>query len=59
MAVVLGAHAALFLVDAGLLMLEMGGFAGGELAALDALGDAVLLIVLALVDVVIVLPGVG
>lgn len=49
-AVVLRGHASLFLIDAGFLMLEVAGFAGGELAALDALSDAVLLIFLALVD---------
>ena len=50
MAVVLGAHASLFLVNAGFLVLEVRGFAGGELAALDALSDAILLIVFALVE---------
>jgi hypothetical protein len=49
-AVVLNAHASLFFVDAGFLMFESAGFAGGELAALDALSDAVLLVFLALVD---------
>jgi hypothetical protein len=53
--IVLGAHAALFLVDTSLLMLEVRGFTGSELAALDALRDAGLLVGLALVDVVIVL----
>jgi len=48
--VVLGAHTALFPVDAGLLMLDVGGLAGGELAALDTLSDAVLLVLPALVD---------
>ena len=49
-AVVPRAHAALFAIDAALLMLEACGFAGGELAALDTLRDAVLLVLLALVD---------
>ena len=49
-AVVLCAHAFFFFVYAGFLMFEVAGFAGGELAALDALSDAVLLVFLALVD---------
>jgi hypothetical protein len=50
MPVVLGAHAALFPVDTGLLMFEARGFSGSELTALNALADAVLLIVAALPD---------
>lgn len=50
MAVVLCAHGPLFVVDGGLLLLDVGGLAGGELAALDALSDTVLLVDLALVD---------
>ena len=49
-AVVLGAHDVLFVIDTGLLALEVGGFARGELAGADALGDAVLLVDFALVD---------
>jgi hypothetical protein len=44
MAVVLGAHAALFPVDSCLLVFQERGFTGGELAALNALADAVLLV---------------
>src|ERR1035441_2667346 len=50
MAVILGAHATLFLVDAGLLVLQARGLPGFQVAALHALGDAVLLVLLALVD---------
>ena len=49
-AVVLGAHAALFVVNAGLLMLQPAGFASGKLTALHSLSDAVLLVLLALID---------
>ena len=49
-AVVLGSHVVLFTVDTAFLALEVGGFARGELAGADALRDAVLLVVLALVD---------
>jgi hypothetical protein len=51
-AVVLGAHAVLFTVDAGLLMLHARGFARRKLAAPDALRDTRLLIALACGDVV-------
>ncbi len=56
-AVILRSHAALFLIDAGLLVLKTRGLAGAELAALDALRDAILLVLLTLVDVVVVLDG--
>lgn len=49
-AVVLSAHSLLFFVDAGFLVLELCSFARGELAALYALSDAVLLVLFALVD---------
>ncbi len=49
-AVVLGAHALLFLVDACFLMLKLGCFAGGKLAILDAGGDTLLLVDLALLN---------
>ena len=48
--VVLGAHAALFLVNAGFLVLKMAGFAGGELAAFHTVGDTVLLVDFTLTD---------
>ena len=38
------------LVNASLLILELGGLAGGELSALDSLGDAVLLVFAALAN---------
>src|SRR6516162_6557734 len=41
LAVVKLAHVALFLVDRGFLLFEIGGFAGGQLSALDSLRDAV------------------
>ena len=49
-AVILGAHALDFLVDSSFLMLEVRGFTGGELTALDALSDTVLLVLFALCD---------
>src|SRR5580698_3634093 len=58
-AIILCAHAALFVVDARLLVLQVRGFAGRELTALHALCDALLLVALALVDVVIVLSRCG
>src|SRR5689334_8646715 len=39
-----------FLVDLGLVVLDTGGFARSQLAALDAVGDAFLLVLLALLD---------
>lgn len=51
-AVVVGAHMPLLAVDAALLVLELCGLATGKLAAVDALRNAVLLVVLALVDIV-------
>src|SRR5215831_9504828 len=50
MAVVLGAHGLLFVIDGCFLLLDVSGLAGGKLAALDSLGDAVLLVFLTLVD---------
>ena len=50
MAVVFRAHRVLFLIDACFLRFEVLGFTGSELAAVDALGNAILLIVLALRD---------
>jgi len=50
LAVVEFAHVALFLVDGGFFLLEVGGFAGSELSALDALSDAVLLVFFAFLD---------
>src|ERR1700722_3772069 len=50
LAVVLGAHAPLFLVDAGFLVFEVRRLTGRELTTLHALGDSVLLILLALID---------
>ena len=44
------AHSVLFPVDALLLTFEPGGFSRSELAAANALGDAVLLIFLSLQD---------
>jgi len=44
--------ATLGLVDAALTLLEPRGLAAGDLAAADALLDAVLLVVLALIDIV-------
>jgi hypothetical protein len=58
-AVVLCAHATLFLVDASFLVLKVRGFACGQLTALNALADALLLVAFALVDVVVVLAGGG
>src|SRR5580704_16304004 len=49
-AVVRGAHAVFFPVQCGFLGLQISGFSGGQLPALDAVCDAVLLIFLALVD---------
>src|SRR5215469_5816019 len=40
------------LVDAALLIFELRGFAGGQLAALDTLGDAILLVFATLGDLV-------
>ena len=39
-----------FLIDLRLIVFQVGRFAGGQLAALDALRDAVLLVLLALAD---------
>ena len=39
-----------FVVDRSFAAFKPGGFAGGQLAALDALRDAVLLVLLALAD---------
>jgi hypothetical protein len=58
-AVVLGAHSALFAVDAALLALKPPGFPAGELAAFVAVRNAPLLIDFALVDIVVVLTGRG
>lgn len=55
--VILRAHASLFLVDARFLVLQPAGFARCQLAALYAVGDPALLVALALLDVVVVLPG--
>jgi hypothetical protein len=49
-AIVLGAHPALFAIDTPLLVLYSRGFARRELAAANALTDAILLIVFPLVD---------
>jgi len=49
-AVVLAAHVVFLAVDAGFLALQVGRFAGSELAVADALRDAILLVVLALID---------
>ena len=57
MTVVLGAHPAFFLVDARFLVLKAGGLASSELSALHAVGDPVLLIDFALVDVLVILAG--
>ncbi len=47
-------------VDALLLVLELGSFAGCQLPALDALGDAVLLVFAALANLVVaVVRGIG
>src|ERR1700690_702347 len=46
MAIVQLAHVAFFVVDLGFLGLEMYGFARSQLAALDAVGNAVLLVFL-------------
>lgn len=51
-AVVGGAHAALLFVDGDLMVLKISGLARRELAALDTLRDAVLLIFFACRDVV-------
>src|ERR1700734_2784393 len=53
-AVILRAHSALFLVDTGFLVFQARGLTCPQLAILDAVGDAVLLIDLALVDVIVV-----
>src|SRR5579864_2323585 len=50
LAVVQFAHVALFLVQAGFLPLQIGSFTGGKLAALHAIGDAVLLILFAVLN---------
>src|SRR5258708_40085818 len=48
------------MVDALLFIFQFSGFAGGQLAAFDALGNAVLLIFAALADgIVAVMRGVG
>ena len=52
--VILRAHTALFPVDTGFLVFQARGLARGQLAALDAVGNAILLIDLALVDVIVV-----
>ena len=52
--VILRTHSALFPVDPGFLVLQVRGLSRGELAASDAVGDATLLVDLALVDVVVV-----
>ncbi len=59
MAVILCTHPALFAVDACLLVLKAAGFTRCQLAALDALPDAILLIDLTLVNVLVVCPGCG
>lgn len=60
LAAVRGAVARHLLVDTLLLVLKLGGLAGGQLSALDALGDAILLVLAALSNfVVAVLRGVG
>src|SRR5579871_1050530 len=48
-AIVARAHAVFFLVQRGFFRFQIGRFSGGQLAAVNALGDAVLLIFLALV----------
>src|ERR1700683_4517722 len=50
MAVVVLAHGVLFLVQARFLRFQVLGFTGRELAILDPVGDAILLVVLALLD---------
>ena len=52
-AAVRSAHRRIFAVDALLLSLKVRGFAGLQLSALDALRDAVLLILPALADFVV------
>src|SRR6185312_7887455 len=44
------AHVVLFLIQLRFLLFQMLGFARGKFAALDSVGDAVLLVFLALVD---------
>src|SRR4029077_13695364 len=44
------AGGACFLIDGRFLLFEVGGFAGSQLAALHAVGDAVLLVLFALRD---------
>lgn len=44
MAIVCATHVPLFVVDRALLAFESASFAGGQPPALDALGDAILLI---------------
>jgi hypothetical protein len=51
--VILRAHTALFLIDAGFLVFQVRGLACGQLPVLDTVGDTVLLIDLALVDVIV------
>jgi hypothetical protein len=55
--VILRTHSALFLVDPGFLMLESRSLAGRDLTILNAVGDAILLGNLSLVDVVVMLSG--
>src|SRR5579875_3298743 len=50
MAVVGAAHLVFLAIDRGIAAFQIAGFAGGQLAALHSLGDAVLLILFALVD---------
>src|SRR5882762_3639183 len=50
LAIVRGAHAGLFLVHTSFLRLQLLGLSGCELAALDAIGDAILLIFLAMLN---------
>jgi len=48
--VVRRAHVVFFRVQRGFLGFQISGLSGGQLAALDTVGDAVLLVILALVD---------
>ena len=50
MTVVQFAHVPLFVIQLGFLLFQMLGFARGQFATLDPVGDAILLIFLALVD---------
>src|ERR1700677_3716693 len=51
--VILRAHTPLFAVDAGFLVFQARGLTCGQLPVLDAVGNAVLLVDLALVDVIV------